>query len=83
MYSTMKAYGMRKKTTNGQKHFVTDDVDEDTPQVSNAKQVSVYLDNMKEPPKLHDILTRKYKETGGKLRHAQVITHTCFSKTNR
>jgi hypothetical protein len=25
MYSTMKAYGMRKKTTNGQKHFVTDD----------------------------------------------------------
>lgn len=28
MYSTMKAYGMRKKTTNGQKHFVTDDTNE-------------------------------------------------------
>ena len=26
MYSTMKAYGMKRKTTKGQKHFVTDDV---------------------------------------------------------
>ena len=28
MYSTMKAYGMKRKTTKGQKHFVTDDVNE-------------------------------------------------------
>lgn len=28
MYDTMKAYGMKRKTTNGQKHFVTDDLDE-------------------------------------------------------
>ena len=28
MYSTMKAYGMKRKTTNGQKHFVTDEVEE-------------------------------------------------------
>ena len=73
MYSTMKAYGMRKKTTNGQKHFVTDDVDEDTPLSFLKRKAShmVYSGQYERAAKkLHDILTRKYKETGGKLRHA-------------
>jgi len=30
IYSTMKAYGMKRKTTNGQKHFTTEEVSTDT-----------------------------------------------------
>ena len=30
--------------------------------------------------KLHDILTRKYKETGGKLRHRLLRTHASKDK---
>ena len=31
MYSTMKAYGMKRKTTNGKKHFTTEKITKDTP----------------------------------------------------
>ena len=56
MYSTMKAYGMKRKTTNGQKHFVTDAADK--------QQVTIKKKNPMAPSDLSDVT--KYSKAGKK-----------------
>ena len=51
MYSTMKAYGMKRKTTNGQKHFVTDDVNERSLTKGEEKKKEKYVKGMKKRKK--------------------------------
>ena len=47
MYSTMKAYGMKRKTTKGQKHFVTDDVNERKLTKGEEKKKEKFVKGMK------------------------------------
>ena len=61
MYSTMKAYGMKRKTTNGQKHFVTDDVNERSLTKGEEKKKEKYVKGMKKRKKNLRTMAMKQK----------------------
>ena len=67
MYSTMKAYGMKRKTTNGQKHFVTDDVNERSLTKGEEKKKEKIVKGMK---KKKDDFKKRYGDEAEAVMYA-------------